>query len=231
MRRGRVLSLLALSSVPGLVFWLTAFDATASDQEAVYAEVITTSGFSFAIAALILTVATLREERDGGTLPYIYMRPIRRASIAVSAMAAAIAAAGTLAIGGWLTTLLALASVGGDAGVAIPGVSLFLGAAVGYSALFVPVGYLLSRATLVGIGYIVIVEIILGAAIEAMGQLSIWRIAASVYADLAPRITGDAEELLGAVEVGVAIGSLKLGVILLAGTALLAWALRHRDAL
>ena len=33
MRKGRVIALLALSSVPGLVFWLSAFDADQAEQE------------------------------------------------------------------------------------------------------------------------------------------------------------------------------------------------------
>lgn len=231
MRRGRVLSLLALSAIPGLVFWLTAFDAAPAAQESIYADVVTTSGFAYAIAALILTVATLREERDGGTLPYIYMRPIKRVVIAASAMTAAVLAATTLAVGGWLTTLLAVAVAGGDLGFAMPGAIQFLAAAVGYSAVFVPLGYLVPRATLIGIGYIVIVETILGSAIEAIGHLSIWRIAASIYADVAPRLGSDATDLLGTVTVGVTGGVVKLAAILAVGLGTLTWALRRRDAL
>ncbi len=231
MRRGRVIALLLLSAVSGLVYWLSAFDADPADQSALYADVVTTSGFSYAIAALIMTVATLREERDGGTLPSIYMRPISRFSIAVSSMAAAIAAASTLAVGAWVATVLAATAAGADLSFVMPGLTLFVAAAVGYAAVFVPLGYLVPRATLVGLGYIVVGETILGSAIEGLAHLSIWRISASVYADLAPVLGREAGELLGPVPPGVGGGLIKLASVLVVGMAVLVWALRRRDAL
>lgn len=231
MRKGRVIGLIALSSIPGLGYWLSSFDAPEGRLELNYNDIVPTAGFSFAIAALILTVATLREERDAGTLPYLYMRPISRLSIATSSMAAGIGAAGTLAIAGWLTTVLAVLAVGENPSIAFPGLAMFLTAAVGYAAIFVPLGYLVPRSTLVGLGYVIIGEMILGSAIGALGQLSIWRIAVSVLADLVPRLGSEATDLLGEVAVGVSGGLAKTGAVLLTGTALLTWALRRRDAL
>ena len=140
MRRGRVLALLALSSVPGFVYWLVGFDSDAAEQERLYSDIVSTAGFTYAIAALILTVATLREERDAGTLPYVYMRPIARLSLAASALAAGTAAALVIGLGGWLATLLATLAIGGDVGTALPGLSLFVAAGFGYAAVFVPLG-------------------------------------------------------------------------------------------
>ncbi len=231
MKKGRVVALVALSSIPALAYWLTAFDADSSELGVIYNDIIPTSGFSFAIAALILTVATLREERDAGTLPYIYMRPITRLSIAVSSIAAGVSAAGTLALAGWAASVLALAAVGGDLSIALPGLLLFFAGAVGYAAVFVPLGYLVPRSTLVGLGYLIIGEMIVGSAIAGIGQLSIWRISVSILADLVPRLGPEATELLGEVGVGVGPGLVKLGAVLVVGTASLTWALRRRDAL
>lgn len=231
MSRGRVVALLALSGIPGVVYWLTTFDMAVSRHAANYADVITTSGFSYAIAALIITVATLREERDNGTLPYLYMRPIPRPWIAGSAMFAAFAAAATIGIGGWMTSLLAVIAVGGDPSIALPGLSLFVGAAVGYAAIFVPLGYLAPRATLIGLVYIIVVEMILGSAIDAVAHLSIWRIAASVFADLAETLGSDAMEMLGPVPVSAGGSLVKLGAVLVLGLVSLGWALSRRDAL
>ena len=86
MTRGRVIGLIALSSVAGLVIWLSS-GSDFDDAEAVYPFAITTAGFTFAIAVLILTVGTLRDERDAGTLPYIYMKPIPRSRFAVASIA------------------------------------------------------------------------------------------------------------------------------------------------
>ena len=43
-----------------------------------YTDILATVGYTYVVAALILTAATLREEKDSGTLPYIYLRPISR---------------------------------------------------------------------------------------------------------------------------------------------------------
>jgi ABC-2 type transport system permease protein len=232
MRRGRLLALLALSSVPALTYWLSAFDANTGEAELLYSDILSTVGFSYAIAVLILTVATLREERDAGTLPYIYMRPIPRWSMAVSSIAAGIAAALTLAVGGWLMTLLAVLSVGAPADVAIPGIVQFVAAGIGYAAVFVPLGYLVPRSVLVGLGYIVVIESILAAVVTGFAQLSIWRIALSIYADITPHWDPqNAGDMLGPVTAGVGGGIAKLAVVLTLGFVVLTWALQRRDAL
>ncbi len=231
MRKGRVVGLIALASVPGLVYWLVGFDSTPSELPQLYTGMVASVGYTFAIAALILTTATLREERDGGTLPYIYMRPISRAVLALSAVIAGAAAAATVAIGGWLTTVAATLAVGADISVALPGLFLFLAAAVGYTAIFVPLGYLVPRSVLVGLGYIVVVETILANVVTGLAQVSIWRISMSVYGGIEDDFGFVAKDVLGPVTAGVGGGVLKLAGAVLLGLAVLTWALKRRDAL
>ncbi|MGB7859489.1 MAG: ABC transporter permease [Acidimicrobiia bacterium] len=231
MRRGRVIALLALSSVPALVFWLAGFDADSLEKELFYSDILANAGYSYAIAVLILTVATLREERDGGTLPYIYMRPIPRISIAASSIGAGIAAALTLAIGGWIASALSGFALGVGLSTTLPGLTLFVAAAVGYAAIFVPLGYLVPRSLLIGLGYIIVVESILAQAVTGLAQFSIWRISLSIYADLAPLFGAEAAEVLGPVTPGIWGGILKLGGSLVVGMTALTIALQRRDAL
>jgi len=231
MRKWRVIGLIALASVPGFVYWLAAFDANPDELAGLYSDIIAIAGYSFAIAALILTVATLREERDAGTLPYIYMRPMPRVSLAISSMLAAIAAVMTIALGGWLTTALATVAVGADISIALPGLALFTGAGIGYAAVFVPLGYLVPRSLLVGLGYIIVIETILAFAVPGLAQFSIWRIALSIYHDLASVFGAEAAEALGPVDAGVGGGVAKIAGTLLVGLFVLTWALRKRDAL
>lgn len=232
MRRGRMIGLIALSSVPALAYWLAAYDADPTEAELLYSDIVATVGFSFAIAALILTVATLREERDSGTLPYIYMRPIGRATMAVSSLAAGMAAALTLALAGWLVSVLAVLAIGAPLSTAAAGLVQYVAAGIGYAAIFVPLGYLVPRAILVGLGFIVVVESILAAVVTGLANLSIWRIALSIYADIAPTWNSEnAGDVLGPVSPGVGGGLAKLGVVLVLGLITLTWALRSRDAL
>lgn len=231
MRRGRVIGLIALASVPAMIYWLVAFDADADDLQPLYTDIVASAGYTFAIAALILTVATLREERDGGTLPYVYMRPIARSFIAVAALAAGSAAAVTIALAGWAATALAVLAVGADLSVAVPGLALYISAAIGYAAIFVPLGYLVPRSLLVGLGYIVIGDAVLGNAVPGLAQISMWRIAMSVYAGVEENLGEVAAEVLDPVTAGVGGGVLKIAGTLVVGFLVLTWALRRRDAL
>jgi ABC-type transport system involved in multi-copper enzyme maturation permease subunit len=231
MQRSRVFWLILLASVPGLIFGIAGIDLAPDDLSEAFVGIMLSVGFTYAIAALILTVSTLRDERDAGTLPYLYMRPIPRWSVAVSSLLAGILAAGTIAVGGWVATVLAGLIHGADMAVIIPGAALLLAAAVGYAAIFVPVGYLFSRSVLVGLGYLILVELALSGLVSGLAQLSIWRIAASIYVDLVDTTGLPINEALGAVAPGVGGGLVKLGVVLVLGLGVLTWALQKRDAL
>ncbi len=231
MRKGRVLWLIALASVPGLIIAVAGIDIDPVDFHAAFIGIMISVGFTYAIAALILTVSTLRDERDAGTLPYIYMRPISRFSIAVSSIIAGVLAAATIAIGGWLSTVVAGLMHGAELSLVLPGAALLLAAAVGYAAVFVPIGYLFSRSILVGLGYLVLVELALSGLVSGLAQLSVWRISASIYLDLVDTSGIPVDDALGAVAPGVGGGLVKLAVIMVVGLGVLTWALRRRDAL
>ena len=231
MRRSRGVWLILLASVPGLIFAVAGIDFDADDLSEGFVAILLSVGFTYALAALILTVSTLRDERDAGTLPYLYMRPISRFSIAISSLLAGILAAGTIAVGGWLSTVIAGLIHGADMSVVMSGAALLLAAAVGYAAIFVPIGYLFSRSVLVGLGYIILLELALSGLVSGLAQLSIWRIAGSIYVDLADVSGIEVDVVLGAVAPGVGGGLVKLGIALVVGLAVLTWALRRRDAL
>lgn len=229
MRRGRLIGLIALSSVPALAFWLSAYDSAPDEAALLYSDILARLGFSYAIAVLILTVAILREERDAGTLPYIYMRPIGREAMAASSIAAGVAAALTLALAAWLVSVLAVLAVGAPADTSMTGLTQYVAAGIGYAAVFVPLGYLVPRSILVGLGYIIVVESILAEVVTGLAQISIWRIALSISADIGAN--ENPGEMLGAITPGTGGGIAKLAVILVLGFGALTWALRRRDAL
>ena len=231
MRKGRLIALLALAAVPGVVYWLVAFDLVAAEQRELFSEIVATAGFSYVIAALIVTTATLREERDAGTLPYIYMRPMLRVSLAGSSLIAGAIAAVTIALGGWLVLAAAAVAIGVGFSVALPSLALFVAAALGYAGVFVPLGYLVPRSLLVGLGYVIVLESILAGAITGLAQISIWRISLSIYAGIEDVFGPAAQEILGPVTPGIWGGVIKIGAVLLIGLAVLTWALRRRDAL
>jgi len=229
MRRGRLFGLTALAAVPALVFPLVVSSsngAVATD----YAAVVTATGYTFAIAALIMAGATLREERDSGTLAYIYMRPYSRLRFAVASILAGALAAVTLAIIAWALTVLTGLLVGAGPSTTGPAILLFVSAAIGYSAIFVPLGYLFSRSMLIGLGYVLIVETILAFVIPGLAQLSIWRISMSIYGSF-QEFGEETLDGLDPITVGAGGGIAKLALVFAFGVALLTWALKERDAL
>jgi ABC-type transport system involved in multi-copper enzyme maturation permease subunit len=229
MRRGRVLGLLALSAVPALVFPLVVSNndgVVATD----YVAIVTSTGYTFAIAALIMAGATLREEKDSGTLAYIYMRPYSRFRFAVAAVGAGAAAAMTLGVVAWGLTVLTGLMVGAGPAVTGTAIVLFVSASIGYSAIFVPLGYLFSRSMLIGLGYVLVLETILAFVIPGLAQISIWRISMSIYGSFAD-FGVEAQDGLGPIAIGAGGGIAKLAVVLAVGIGVLTRALRTRDAL
>jgi hypothetical protein len=116
-------------------------------------------------------------------------------------------------------------------GPTLPALSLFVAAAIGYAALFVPLGYLAPRSLLIGLGYIIVVETILANVVTGLAQFSIWRISLSIYAGLEDNFGPVATDALGPVTAGVGGGIAKLAAVVVVGLGVLIWALRQRDAL
>jgi hypothetical protein len=110
--------------------------------------------------------------------------------------------------------------------------SLYAALAFGYAAIFVPLGYLVPRSLLVGLGYVIVGESILASVVTGVAQFSIFRIALSIYADIATVFdTQGAGDVLGPVTAGVGGGVVKLLAVMAVGIGALTWALRQRDAL
>jgi ABC-type transport system involved in multi-copper enzyme maturation permease subunit len=231
MRKGRLIGLTALSAVPAVLFpILVSSGLEGAELGEAYIGVVTSAGYTFAIAALVIAGGTLREERDSGTLAYIYMRPYSRLKLALASVAAGAGTAVTLGLAAWGLTVLTGLLVGAGLSITGPAIALFVPAAIGYAAVFVPLGYLFSRSLLIGLGYVLIGETILAFVIPGLAQLSIWRIAMSIYASIQEFGT---EGLvgLGAITPGAGGGIAKLAAVLVLGIAILTWALRKRDAL
>ncbi len=231
MRKGRLIGLTALSAVPAVLFpILVSSGLEGAELGEAYLGVVTSAGYTFAIAALVIAGGTLREERDSGTLPYIYMRPYSRLRLALASVAAGAGTAITLGLAAWGLTVLTALLVGAGISITGPAITLFVPAAIGYAAVFVPLGYMFSRSLLIGLGYVLIGETILAFVIPGLAQLSIWRISMSIYASI-EEFGEEGLAVLGPITPGAGGGIAKLAAVLVLGIAILTWALRKRDAL
>ncbi len=230
-RGKRLWGLSLLSAVAGLSAWIAGAGRRAEDViESYHVIVATAAGATLSIAMLVMGAAALRDERDAGTLSYLYLKPIARWRFAVSAWAAAALAAGLAATVGWAVGWVAMGLTIGSWTLALPALSAYLAAAVGYTAIFVPVGYLFSRAVLVGLAYVFVWEAIITRIVVGLGATSVWRTALSIYADLT-LLPEDALDVLGNVPPSVTSGVVKLLAMVVIGTGALTWALKRRDAL
>lgn len=230
MRRGRVIGLTALVSTMGLLLWLSSLGGQAGDTDNYHGTVVA-GGVVLVLGLMILAVAVLRDEKESGTLPFIYLRPIPRPAFAAGALGAGVTASLTLALVAWGLSSAGALAAGIPFAITAPGLVLFAVAAVGYAGIFVPLGYLAPRALLVGLVYVVVIESIVAQAIPSVGHLSIWRIAVSVYAAVAPDLPSWlTDSYVDPLVPGIGGGLLKIGAVVLLGWAVLTWALKARDA-
>ena len=179
-----------------------------------------------------MSTAALGEERKSHTLPFLLLKPVSRWVIAVGVVTAAALASFVILEAGVLASWVVAAAVTGDWSI---GVSTTVAAAVqsvASAALFVPLGLVLGRAAMVGLGYLLIWELTLGSVIEGIQASSIYRIVVSAWADLAamtPDNIDTVNEVLGRVEIGVGGAVAKAAVLTVISVAVTGLLLRHRD--
>lgn len=234
LRRRRVLGLTILTGAPAPILLLVAWGQSNLDVLEIYQglTILLAMMLAFPIASIVLSTAALGEERKAHTMPFLVLKPVSRSVIAAAVTtAAALASFVVMGIGVAMTWLVAAFftgswTVGWAATVAISV------QAISTAALFVPIGLLVSRATLVGLAYLFIWETILTAVVAGFSASSTVRITLSAYADLAsitPNIHSDLDELLGNVTIGVGGAFAKVLVLAAISIAITAAILRRRD--
>ncbi|HEX2166672.1 MAG TPA: ABC transporter permease subunit [Longimicrobiales bacterium] len=138
------------------------------------------------ITTLILATAALGEERRDKTLSFLVLRPISRLEIAVAKTLAATAVSTGFAVLGSLALSLTWLAIGGTLDV-FP--SIVLGATLAcmmYSAVFVLLGNVAVRSTLVGLLYVLFFESVMVDEFSRLAPGSLWRISLGATLDTMP---------------------------------------------
>jgi ABC-2 type transport system permease protein len=138
------------------------------------------------ITTLILATAALGEERRDNTLSFLVLRPISRMEIALAKTLAAAAVSTGFAVLSGLALSLTWLAVGGGLDVFPP---MMLGATLAclmYSAVFVLLGNVLARATLVGLLYVLFFESVMVDNFARLAGASLWRISLGATLDTMP---------------------------------------------
>lgn len=184
------------------------------------------------VVTLIIATSVMGDERRDNTMSFLVLRPISRFTIGAAKVVAAF-------VESFVLTGIGAAAFGIVVGIKIETFSYVVPLIVGtafataaYAAIFVPLGYLLKRATLVGLTYVFIWENGIAAAVPALASLSPWRIGVSATAGLAPT---DFFELvptdfaLGSLSPGAGGALVKVLVLMALSSAFMAYILRRRD--
>lgn len=228
--RKRMIGFILFASIPAVVvLFASTGDRGPERLASLYHD--TTYGILIAVAlpviAIVNATGALGDERRSHTMPFLALKPIPRWHIAAATTLASVGA--TLAVAivgvglGWLAAGSATADWGIGAGPAVGALVV----AIGYGTLFVPIGLLTRRATVIGLIYLFLWESSFANAVAALAPTSLNHIALSAYVDLAPGISP--AEALGTLEPGVGKALLKMAVVAVVSLAFTTWSLRTRD--
>jgi hypothetical protein len=216
---------LLLPALGAVLFGLLAHAVVADSKAEAFAAVASAGIFSIVlpIGCLVIGDAVLGGDVRNGTLHFTWLSPVPRWTIAVGRW---LAGAATAAV------VLGLASAAAAVVAGVPGHAPALALAVvagsaGYVAVFVALGAVARRAVVWSLAFVVLVERLLGAALDGIAQLSPGWLARGAYgglvdvADLVragvPSGGAALSRLLVVTAVALAVASWRLGQVHLAG--------------
>jgi len=229
MSRRRVTGLLLLTVLPAIIVALVGKGAGDPEQLTRGLTVGVLLAVAIPVVALVNSSAALGDQRREHLLPFLTLKPIPRSVIAGAAFAGSVVA--TLGIGGVGVAALWLAGgwVTGSWSIGLPAAVALVVSALSYGAVFIPVGYLFRRGTLIGLIYLFFWEAILASAVTTLAASSLWRIGLSAYLGLVAEPAQEFVDLLGTVQAGVGGAFVKAGVLVVISLVLTTWLLRSRD--
>ncbi|MDE0139425.1 MAG: ABC transporter permease [bacterium] len=234
MRRRRSIAMLFLTGALAPLLFFLSLGRSGSFAAEMYNDLTFSLGMAtlYPVAALVVSTAALGEERKAHTLPFLLLKPVPRAVIALGALIAAAVSSFVILEAGVLVTWLVAGVMSGDWTI---GMATTVGVAiqsVASAALFVPLGLVLNRATLFGLGYLFLWEGILSSIIGGIQASSIYRIVVSASADFATMTidTYDTVDvILGRVAIGAGGAAAKVAVMALVSVLLTGSILKRRD--
>jgi len=228
MNRKRAMGMMLLSAVPAAIVALVG-RRSGSDEVFHSMAIAVSLAIILPLIGIVNASSALGDERRDHTLPYLSLKPVARSVLAAGVLAGAVAA--TLVIGavGAGTLWIAGGAVSGDWGIGVgPALGLLL-VSLGYGAVFLPVGFMFKRSTLIGLLYVFFWEAILASAVTSLAASSLWRIGLQAYAATLDTLPRGFTESLGNLTPSVGSAFVKVGVLVVVSIALTTWLLRARD--
>lgn len=227
----RLIVLGLLGAIPAVVVWLTTANRLSSKMLETYNESAIPILFLIVmpITSIVLGSASLGDERRDGTLSFLVVRPIPRSVITAAKLAAAaLAAVAVSALSGILASV-AVSIRASDWSTLVPTVVGLAISAGSYTAVFLVLGYLTSRAVLMGLVYLFLWETGISFAAPSLANISLFRIGLTAYTGMLPDSQAVLAGSLGSLTPGAGGAAVKMLILgaLAIGTA--AALLRTRD--
>ena len=202
-KRWIVLGLLAM--LPAVVMWFSSLDASALEAVKRYedAPLPTLLLLVLPVVALVIGSGALGDERRDGTLSFLLIRPIRRSTITAAKLTASWLSATLIAGTAGALAAAVLATRAGTWSALFPTVVAVAVTAAGYTAAFMLLGHLTSRAVLIGLVYLFVWESGISFAAPSLANVSLSRIGLTAYVGMVPESASNLREPLGSLAPGV----------------------------
>lgn len=186
--RTRLLGFGLLSLVPAVLLLAVSRSAEPAALDLELGALLVAPFFALVIpiTTLILAGSALGDERRDKTLSFLVLRPVSRLEIAAAKVTAAAAVSTGFAVLGTLALSLTWFAVGGTLDVLPPIVLGATLACVMYSAVFVLLGNVVARSTLVGLIYVLFFESVMVQELPRLASASLWRIGLGATMDTMP---------------------------------------------
>lgn len=220
-----------LGLVPALVMWLASGRTSELRAYTTFQEVALPILLAIVVpvVSLIMGSATLGDERRDGTLSFLVLRPIRRPVITGAKITAAWLATTAIVVPSAALAAAVLGIKASDWSVVVPAMVGAAISALAYVAAFSVLGYVTSRAVLIGLVYVFIWENGITFAAASLSNVSLFRIGLSAYVGLAPESRSVLDEVLGTVTPGLGGAVLKALAVAAVATLLTARLISRGD--
>ena len=191
---------------------------------------VTLLAVSVPIVTVVVSSSVLGSERRDNTLSFVVLRPLSRYLIAAAKLGSAIASSFVISAIGAVVLGLAGSVAMSDFGYLIGALAGTLLANAGYAAVFMLLGFLTERSTLIGFIYIVVWEGALAGILTGLSGTALWRIAASGMVSLSAPLDSEVMDAArGSIAPGAGGAALKMAILCAASVVFTGYLLRTRD--
>jgi ABC-2 type transport system permease protein len=228
----RLLGFGALSLLPAVVLFVSSGRQVGSGLRNNFLGVGLGLGYALVIPtiALIIAASALGDERRDQTLSFLVVRPISRFVVALAKLTAAFLAAFALTGPGALALAAVYGARSGDWAYVVPMVVATAIATAVYASIFLVLGFLTERSTLIGLAFVFIWENGIVFAVPALATTSPWRVGYSAFLGMAPpEAFNEIGEALGNVTPGAGGALVRALVFMVVSALVTTLILRRRD--